>query len=231
LTIPLSLLFPGIRDVRCDWQNDISKWMRHSTPGRNTAFLGGYLEAIRRRSSEEFTSLVQVIVADPELKKLLPEVVSRTGGVTETMDLITQLLERAEIPVETLSNLRYIHKVSEIPEPTFSRWMELLRKNGDPGQLGLAPDFLYARYKHESAGPLPVQMVAEFLAESLVIKMATESRTDRHNHDYHWGKLLELLTANDQSLAVSVATCFSTVFRIVLSSILRCLVQGTDVNR
>lgn len=202
----------GTRDVNRERATDIITWQRQRPPGSNTAFIGGYLEAIRRRSSLEFTELVQVIAEDAELKELLPEIVARTGGITETVELITLLLSKEEIPVETLSSLRYVCKLSGIPEPAFLRWIELLRSNGGHDQLGLALDFVYTRYKHESCTPFPAQLVAEFLAEPLVIEMVTRSRMERHNWDYNWGQLLELVMATDPTLAVFVVRAYFESF-------------------
>ena len=202
----------GTRDVNREWATDTITWQRQKPPGSNTAFIGGYLEAIRRRSSLEFTELVQVIAEEAELKELLPEIVARTGGITETVELITLLLSKEEIPVETLSSLRYVCKLSGIPEPAFFRWIEFLRSNGGHDPLGLALDFLHSRYKHESCTPFPTQFVGEFLAEPLVIEMVTISRMERHNWDYNWGQLLELVLANDPTRAVLVVRSFFESF-------------------
>lgn len=202
----------GTRDVDCNWSTNVIEWQRQNAPGSNTLFIGGYLEAVRRRSMPQFGNIVQTIADDSELQGLLTEIVARTGGVAESVNHITQLLEQNELPVESLTSLRYMHQVSAIAEHVFVRWIELLRQAGGKDHLGLALHFLFSRYKEESKRPLPAQLIADFLAESTVMKMVTDSRTGQENYGYNWGKLLELLTEEHQTLAVSVARAFFESF-------------------
>lgn len=202
----------GTRDVDTKWSSDVIDWQRQHSPGGNTAFIGGYLEAVRRQSMTEFGKLVQTIADDSILQGLLTAIVARTGGVADSVDHITQLLEKNEIPVESLTSLRYMHNVTAIAEHVFIRWIELLRQAGGNEHLGLALNFLFGRFKEESSRPIPAQLIANFLADSTMIKMVRDSRTGQENYEYNWGKLLELLTEDHQTLAVSVARAFFESF-------------------
>lgn len=202
----------GTRDIGLDWSTDVIEWQRQSPHDSNTSFLGGYLEAVRRRSTAEFKTLVDIIAEDSELKDRLTEIVARTGGVAESVELITQLLEGNEIPVESLRTLQYIHTLSAISEPVFIRWVELLLQHGGREPLRLALRFLYGRYSHESVRPIPAQLIADLLSDQSVISMVTDARTEQSNDDYDWAKLLELLTQNDPPLAVSVVGAFFESF-------------------
>jgi len=198
----------GCLDVSANWRDEIITRQRSHQPRRNTAFIGGYAEAIRRRSPDEFQTLLNELAKYAELKPLLTEIVSRTGGVSQALEFISAQLESGDIAPERLGSLLWIYDPMEIPEAEFDRWMDLLQRVGSPEALGLCIDFMHRRYTHKSVGSVPCQVIANLLCKTEVLDLAMERPTNEKNNGHAWAELLELVTKHDPTASIPVVRAF-----------------------
>lgn len=204
----------GVRDTQSIWLARITDRLRQ-VGSSNTAFLGGYLHGLRQRSQPEYERFISSLSADDELKLLMPDLLFRSGGLTEKVaTLISQQLDDGSMKPDALGGLFFDRNLKELPDAVFLNWMQHLVNANTANSLRLCINFLHRRLCLESPdrkSVVPVDFLMEvvshdvFWNELLIVQSADECV------DHEWNSLAELLIVQDADLAVTIAARYFSV--------------------
>ncbi|MCL5986949.1 MAG: hypothetical protein M1371_10380 [Actinobacteria bacterium] len=152
-------------------------------------FLGGYLRAVFEKDKKKWEDILNNIVFDERLAKLVPKLVWRSGISDKAALHILNLLKQGVIKPNEFGIFRYGSVVTKLSEPIFKKWIEFLISLIDIDSISIALDLYYFYYLfNKPERKLPLQLTLKLLLHPSLFKKR-ESGTRGQMDDYHWTKI------------------------------------------
>lgn len=170
-------------DTECYWLDIILQATKDSE-SPSAYFLGGYLSSVKMRNTPFWEKILQQCYGDEILKKLLLEIIWRSGTSDESAKLLIKMLKNQEIKPQEISLFNYGAWFSGVSASTFVEFLVTYHKIED-GKY--APVVLGMIDQYTDQHPSILTDAKDILLEYLM------SPTIFEKHDtmtmYYWEKL------------------------------------------
>lgn len=166
--------------------------------------LGGYLRAVHERNPSHWLSLLNQLSNLPNLRPLMPDVISHSGLNDEAAAILVGLVKNKHVPAARLGYLLG-PELRQLSVPMFCSWIELLLLDGSQSSVVTALNLLHHfYYGDEGKAGLPKELTEAVLLHERLFQ-AEAVGTRGVNIDYDWAEVAKrfLQQYPDRKLALA----------------------------
>jgi hypothetical protein len=159
----------------------------------NAFFLGGYFRAIREQSIERWETLLDELMFDNALARIVPELAWRGGFLTDrAARRVLAMARSGAVESERFGMFAFGSSVAELSEDVFIEWIEFLLAVGTREAVSIGLDLQHFYYgRKESKHPLPQELTLRLLTAPALFERI-EDQPIRQMETYHWTELGKL---------------------------------------
>lgn len=149
-------------------------------------FLGGYLKALFEADRERWEKVLEGILNDEKLAKLLAEITWRSGITKKAAEQILKAAKADSVPIEQFQLFIYGGVIKLVPEETFNEWAKfLLEETTGKGAAILLDMLLFYYGRGKERKPLPKELTLILLTHQAFFG-GFERLKRRQSLEYHW---------------------------------------------
>ncbi len=169
----------------------------------DTAFIGGYFRAIFDTDVRIWESFIEKLAEDKILKKIVIEIVIRSGLSDKVGLIILELAKKSTFPLFYFDNFKY-GGVRGLSEDLFLKWIEFLISKNDKKIIFTILDLFSMYFIHREDKKIPENTTYKILTDRRILHKSPEV-TFGTMDEYNWSEIAKEFIKQHKTKSLELA--------------------------